>query len=188
MTDEEGGWNDLWSEPAPDPPPIRERIEWSEVSRALAGVETGAPDASEPDRLGQPETGAPGEQETSDGLTLFGDPAQFHVAWSHWNGMPEFHMDNLHPDSTLVVKFRTPEDREEFARVIGRTIRKEESRGIWYPKIEIAHFWDKRYRDANAETTDDTPILSEDEEVEDEDELDPEVMSTLASIEEGAPE
>lgn len=188
MTDEEGGWDDLWSNPAPDPPPIRERVEWSEVSRALAGVETSAPDASEPDRLGQPETDASPEQESSDGMTLFGDPAQFHVAWQHWNGMPEFHMDNLHPDSTLVVKFRTPEDREEFARVIGRTIRKEESRGIWYPNIVIAHFWDKTYVDESAGTLDGEPVLSEDDEVEDEEELDLEVMSTLASIEEGEPE
>jgi hypothetical protein len=88
----------------------------------------------------------------------------------------------------LVVKFRTPEDREEFARVIGRTIRKEESRGIWYPNIVIAHFWDKRYRDANAETIDDAPVVSEDDEVEDEPELDEEVMQTLVSIEEGIPE
>lgn len=188
MTDEIGGWDDLWSDPVPDSPPIREAIDWADVSKALRGDDKETPDEPSPDRQEQPETDAPDAQDANDGLTLFGDPGQFHVAWQHWNGMPEFHMDNLHPDSTLVVKFRTPEDREAFAQLIGRTIRKEETRGIWYPNIVIAHFWDKRYRDVNAETIDDAPIMSEADEVEDEEELDPEVMSTLASIEEGVPE
>jgi len=156
MTEQDGGWSDLWSDPVPDPPPIEERVDWDVVSEAL--------DAS----VGQPATGASDVQESSDALTLFGSPDQFHVAWSHWNGMPEFHMDDLHPDSTLVVKFRTPDDREDFAKAIGREIRKEETRGIWYPNIVIAHFWDKRYRDSAAETTDNAPILSEADEVDDE--------------------
>lgn len=176
MAVESGDWDDLWSNPVPDPPPVLERDETTTL------------DAPAPDRLEQPETEPSGEDERDDGMTLFGDPGQFHIAWSHWNGMPEFHMDNLHPDSTLVVKFRTPEDREDFARVINRTIRREEPRGIWYPNIVIAHFWDKRYRDANAETIDDTPVVSETDEVEDEEELDAKVIETLASIEEGIPE
>jgi hypothetical protein len=184
MTEQDGGWDDLWSDPVPDPPPMKERVEWDVVSAALAG-ETSAPETSAPDRLEQPETGETSVQDESDGLTLFGSPDQFHVAWQHWNGMPEFHMDNLHPDSTLVVKFRTPEDREAFAKVIGRTIRKEESRGIWYPNIVIAHFWDKRYRDSAAETIDNTPILSEADEVDDEDDaLDDATLKQIASIEE----
>lgn len=183
MAVEEGGWDDLWSDPVPDPPPVMERVKASDETS-----ETTTRDEPAPDRQEQPETEPSSDDARDDGMTLFGDPGQFHIAWSHWNGMPEFHMDNLHPDSTLVVKFRTPEDREEFARVIGRTIRKEESRGIWYPNIVIAHFWDKRYRDANAETIDDAPVVSEDDEVEDEPELDEEVMQTLVSIEEGIPE
>jgi hypothetical protein len=160
MTEADGGWDDLFEDPAPATPPMRERVDWADVQASLAPVA--------PDRLEQPETGADAQEEMSDALTLFGSPDQFHVAWQHWNGMPEFHMDDLSPDSTLVVKFRTPEDREAFAQLIGRTIRKEESRGIWYPGIVIAHFWDKRYRDETAETTDNTPILSEAEEVDDE--------------------
>lgn len=163
MTDEQdGGWDDLFEDPAPDPPPMSERIEWDKVRASLATIY-----APEPDRLEQPETGAIEQEERDDTLTLFGSPDQFHVAWQHWNGMPEFHMDDLSPDSTLVVKFRTPEDREAFAKLIDRPIRKEETRGIWYPAIVIAHFWDKRYRDETAETTDNTPILSEADEVED---------------------
>jgi hypothetical protein len=129
----------------------------------------GALESDTPDRLGQPVASEPSVQESSDALTLFGAPEQFHVAWQHWNGMPEFHMDDLSPDSTLIVKFRTPEDREAFAALIGRTIRREESRGIWFPEIRIAHFWDKRYRDATAVPVDNTPVLSEAEEVLDED-------------------
>lgn len=218
MTEQDGGW-DLDDDPAPDPP-IKERIDWGAVTKALnEGSRIGAgskpslveiADAAEaaginpydalydevvgaglrgaePDSPQQPETGVASEQESSDALTLFGSPDQFHVAWQHWNGMPEFHMDDLRPDSTLVVKFRTPEDREAFAKAIGKTVRKEEPRGIWYPEIVIAHFWDKRYRDAAAETIDNTPILSEADEPEDEaDELTDEQRKQLAVIEEGS--
>lgn len=164
MTDLEGGWDDLF-DPAPEPP---EPALDSQPEEQPVADETTQPD-------------------DTDGLTLFGDPDQFHVAWQHWNGMPEFHMDDLRPDSTLVVKFRTPEDREAFAKAIGKTVRKEEPRGIWYPEIVIAHFWDKRYRDAAAETIDNTPILSEADEPEDEaDELTDEQRKQLAVIEEGS--
>lgn len=202
MTEQDGGWDDLDDVPAPAPPSIVGAIDWDLVSASLNGVASEAgysaevasralerlagSVASEPeqDSQGQPETGATLAQEESDALTLFGSPDQFHVAWQHWNGMPEFHMDNLAPDSTLVVKFRTPEDREAFAKLIGRTLRKEESRGIWYPQIVIAHFWDKRYRDAAAETSDNAPILSESDEGEDEaDALDEGTMKVVASIE-----
>lgn len=151
MTDEDGGWDDLF-DPAPDPPEIVGRIEWSAVSDALASpaIETMA--MLHPDSEEQPETDETSAGDDTDGLTLFGDHDQFHVAWQHWKGMPEFHQDDLKPESELVVKFKTAEAREEFARLLGREIRREEPRGIWFPKIEIAHFWDKRYRDESAST------------------------------------
>lgn len=165
MTKEDGGWDDLF-DPAPEPDP---------VEYAPASVE-------------QPVSDETSASDEADALTLFGSPDQFHVAWQHWNGMPEFHMDDLRPESTLVVKFRTAEDRAAFAKLLGREIRKEESRGIWYPNIVIAHFWDKRYRDADAAVVDDTPILSEADEPDDEAEaLTDEQLKQLAEIEEGSP-
>ena len=165
MTEKEGGWDDLWSDPVPEPSP------------------TSDTPASEE----QPVSDETNASDDTDALTLFGSPDQFHVAWQHWNGMPEFHMDDLRPESTLVVKFRTAEDRAAFAQLLGREIRKEESRGIWYPNIVIAHFWDKRYRDAAAETIDNTPILSEADEPEDEaDALDDDTLKAVAVIEEGS--
>ncbi len=164
MTDDVEGWDDLF---APAPTPASEQA---------------------PDSVGQPETDGSETSDDTDGLTLFGDHDQFHVAWSHWNGMPEFHMDDLRPDSTVVVKFRTPEDREAFAQLIGRPLRKEESRGIWYPNIEIAHFWDKRYRDETATPVDNKPVLSEADEGEDEAEtLSDDTLKQVAGIQEGSP-
>ena len=171
MTDQDGGWDDLL-DPAPDPPAIVERIEWTEVYASL--TERIVVSRASMDRLvdciGLPVTDETSASDDTDGLTLFGDHDQFHVAWSHWKGMPEFHQDDLKPESELVVKFKTAEAREEFARLLGREIRREEPRGIWFPKIEIAHFWDKRYRDETATTavTDAPPELTEADETSDE--------------------
>lgn len=158
---------------------------------AWSAAVSGATIEPAPEPEEQPRADETTTSDESDAGGLFGSDDQFHVAWKHWNGMPEFHMDDLRPDSTLVIKFRTPEDRESFASLlrsnVGIEVRKEEPRGIWYPKIVIAHFWDKRYRDVNAETVDNTPIVSEADEGEDEAEaLDDSIVKQVASIEEGS--
>lgn len=82
---------------------------------------------------------------------LFGEDEQFHRAWQHWEGMPEFVMEDQQPDSEVVVKFRRPEDRKAFAELIGQPIERwRAGAGLWWPPIEIGHYWDKRYRDAEA--------------------------------------
>lgn len=173
---DDGGWDDLFGDEDVPAQMAEDFARAAEESRQAMNLSISADDwvpaAREVVKESSPEP-------IDDVTGLFGDDKQFHPAWQHWKGMPEFHMENLTPDSTLVVKFRTPEARADFAEKIGLVIRKEEPRGVWYPKIEIAHFWDKRYRDATAETPDanDAPILSEDDEPDEvEDETDEEIV------------
>jgi hypothetical protein len=82
---------------------------------------------------------------------LFGANRQFLKAWQYWDGMPEYVMNNLEPFAQITVKFRSQEDLDAFAALLGRDLRTVEPRGIWYPVKVVAHYWDKRYRDASAD-------------------------------------
>jgi len=85
-------------------------------------------------------------------IGVFGDDNDFKVAWQEWKSMPEFAQNDLQAWGTCVVKFRTPEDRQVFAELIGQPLRGwRAGAGIWFPAIEIGSYWDKRYRDASAE-------------------------------------
>lgn len=52
---------------------------------------------------------------------------------AEWKGMPEFEQDDLLPDFTLTIKFRTKEDKLSFGEVIGQNVT-EKTKGLWYPK------------------------------------------------------
>lgn len=62
----------------------------------------------------------------------------------HWRGMPEFEQQDLSPYQTLPVHFRCDEDREAFARLIGRRLTKD-TRSIWYPPEIIGRYADKQF-------------------------------------------
>ena len=49
----------------------------------------------------------------------------------HWKGMPAFEQENT-VHQKIVVKFRTAEDREEFAKMIGQKLTPK-TRAIWHP-------------------------------------------------------
>lgn len=55
-----------------------------------------------------------------------------------WDGMPEFEQ----PEDTdfdrlkITVRFRTEEDRIEFAKLIGQTAITDKTKSIWYPALE----------------------------------------------------
>ena len=59
----------------------------------------------------------------------------------HWVGMPAFHQENLQPWKTVKVHFKSREDMEAFATLVGQKIG-EKTQYIWHPKAEsqkVAH-------------------------------------------------
>lgn len=63
----------------------------------------------------------------------------------HWQGMPSYEHQDLQAQRQVVLNFRTPEDRREFAKLIGQKMTPS-TRSIWYPEAEIARYADKYYR------------------------------------------
>jgi hypothetical protein len=61
-----------------------------------------------------------------------GSPEEFDVE-GEWEGMPEYDMENVgDPTKTIIINFATPEDVEEFSRVVGQTVTMA-TRSIWFP-------------------------------------------------------
>jgi hypothetical protein len=53
----------------------------------------------------------------------------------HWVGMPEFVQEDNPPYKRIIVSFRTKEDYEEFATMIGQNL-SEKTKSIWHPKLD----------------------------------------------------
>ena len=51
---------------------------------------------------------------------------------AEWNGMPEYHQEDLTAVSSVNVHFETIEDMQKFSEVIGHSITTQ-TRGIYYP-------------------------------------------------------
>lgn len=66
-----------------------------------------------------------------------------------WQDMPEFVMEDLEPLCSLVVNFKSEEDRDDFLKLLGQTLYHEQ-RSIWYPKLEIRRYANKRYVDESS--------------------------------------
>ena len=62
----------------------------------------------------------------------------------HWKGMPSFHQDNLTPQQTVMVHFKTVEDRRAFAALVQQSITPD-TKSIWYPKPSLHAFAGKSY-------------------------------------------
>ena len=63
-----------------------------------------------------------------------------------WKDMPEFEMEDLSPEQSIIVHFETLEDRDNFSKLLDQTITSE-TKSIYYPKLEITRYVDKRYTD-----------------------------------------
>ena len=61
-----------------------------------------------------------------------------------WQGMPEFRHKDLSPYQTVHIHFKSPEDVQAFAALIGQTIT-DRTRYLWFPAAEIGRFAHKRY-------------------------------------------
>ena len=78
--------------------------------------------------------------------SLFGDLEQFESWSKEWKDMPEFKMEDLSPEQSIIVHFETLEDRDNFSKLLDQTITTE-TKSIYYPKLEITRYVDKRYTD-----------------------------------------
>lgn len=65
-----------------------------------------------------------------DGIQLPDEP------WKeHWGGMPDYEQEENKPYKTIYVHFRSEEDYQEFARMIGQKLT-EKTKTIWHPKLD----------------------------------------------------
>jgi hypothetical protein len=63
---------------------------------------------------------------------------------AEWEGMPEFEHEDLTAVQSLHVHFRTREDVDAFARLIGQPLT-DRTRSLWFPPAEVGRYADKRY-------------------------------------------
>ncbi len=63
---------------------------------------------------------------------------------TEWEGMPDFNQPDKSAQRQITVSFKTDEDVEAFAKLIGQNIT-DKTRSLWYPAAEIERYIDKRY-------------------------------------------
>jgi hypothetical protein len=68
---------------------------------------------------------------------------------AEWEGMPEFVQEDKGPYRQILMSFKSDEDAEKFAALLGQTITKD-TRFMWYPPADIIHVADKRYKSKEA--------------------------------------
>lgn len=73
-----------------------------------------------------------------------------------WKEMPSYTHEDQEPISSLLVHFKTEQDRQAFSALIGQTIT-DLTKSLWYPKAEIAHFVGKSY-DSGEKNTPKYPV------------------------------
>lgn len=66
-------------------------------------------------------------------------------AWKQeWLDMPEFSQEKQRPFKTLIVRFETKEDFEEFCKLINQEMTLK-TKSIWHPKLTRGIHAEKRY-------------------------------------------
>jgi hypothetical protein len=63
-----------------------------------------------------------------------------------WQGMPEFIQMKQEPYSTLIVRFETKEDLEDFSKRIGQPLTRK-TKSIWHPELIRGLNSNKVYKD-----------------------------------------
>ena len=66
--------------------------------------------------------------------------------FAEWQDMPEFVQDKQSPFSQIIVRFRTQEDLEEFAEMIGQKLTPK-TKSIWHPVLVRGIHGKKRWID-----------------------------------------
>lgn len=68
---------------------------------------------------------------------FLGEDDPYEKPWEkHWQDMPEYKQEDKAPYKTIYVHFRTEEDYNEFAELIGQDLT-EKTKTIWHPKLEV---------------------------------------------------
>lgn len=78
--------------------------------------------------------------------TIFENIEDFDWWVKEWKDMPEFHMEDIRSEHSVIVHFETKSDRDKFARLLNQKITSS-TKSLWYPKIKIERFMNKRYID-----------------------------------------
>jgi hypothetical protein len=67
------------------------------------------------------------------------------LGWKkEWQDMPEFKQEQKEPLKQLIVSFETWDDYKEFEKLIKQRLTKK-TQSIWFPKVKIDTYMDKRY-------------------------------------------
>ena len=61
-----------------------------------------------------------------------------------WTGMPEFNNDDLSPKRQIIISFKTDEDVQLFANLIGQDLTTK-TKSVWFPKVNDLVQKDKLY-------------------------------------------
>lgn len=75
---------------------------------------------------------------------FFQDPAPEDSDKDEWKGMPEFTQEDKTGVRSVIVHFKTLDDKTAFMKTIGQTLT-DKTRSIWFPEAEIERLMDKRY-------------------------------------------
>lgn len=67
-------------------------------------------------------------------------------AEKEWVGMPEFVQEEKKEYQKIIVRFNSKKDVKEFAKLINQKITSQ-TKGLWYPKIIIKRYMNKRWID-----------------------------------------
>lgn len=78
--------------------------------------------------------------------SLFGDLDEFDWWKKEWKDMPEFKMKDLTSEHSIIVHFENEKDLKDFAELVDQNIYTT-TKSIWYPKLKIERFMNKRYID-----------------------------------------
>jgi hypothetical protein len=80
----------------------------------------------------------------SDNNSLFAED-ELQEDWKkEWQDMPEFVQDKLEPYCAMIVRFRSEEDLQEFAKLIEQNLNNK-TKSIWYPKLDVQKLVNTRY-------------------------------------------
>tara|TARA_Y100000034_G_C6708935_1_gene313042 strand:+ start:344 stop:583 length:240 start_codon:yes stop_codon:yes gene_type:complete len=63
-----------------------------------------------------------------------------------WNGMPEFVQEKQEPYSKIIIRFKTEEDLQEFADLVGQKLTNK-TKSMWHPQLVRGKNSLKRYID-----------------------------------------
>jgi hypothetical protein len=65
-----------------------------------------------------------------------------------WVEMPEYDNEWMKPYKSINLKFRTKEDYDKFAELLGQNLT-DKTKSAWFPKAERGTTKDMRYTDSN---------------------------------------